>query len=137
MLRRPSEPSGEARSLAGLIEDLLGQLAQFLDQKLSLLRLELEDNLAQLIRHLVVLVIGGAVAGLGLILLAMALAFWIAGHLGSASGGFGVTGIVFLAVGAIIVGIRVSRGVDPSRRRALARTTTVPREDSRWRANER
>jgi hypothetical protein len=46
MLRRPSEPSGEARSLAGLIEDLLGQLAQFLDQKLSLLRLELEDNLA-------------------------------------------------------------------------------------------
>jgi uncharacterized membrane protein YqjE len=137
MLRRPSEPSGEARSLGGLIEDLLGQLAQFLDQKLSLLRLELEHNLAQLIRHLVVLVIGGAVAGLGLILLAMALAFWIAGQLGSASAGFGVTGIVFLAIGAIIVGIRVGRGVDPSRRRALSQTTTELRKDSRWLGNGR
>jgi uncharacterized membrane protein YqjE len=137
MLRRPSEPGGEARSLGGLIEDLLGQLAQFLDQKLSLLRLEIEHNLAQLIRHLVVLVIGGAVAGLGLILLAMALAFWIAGQLGSAAAGFGVTGIVFLGVGAIIVGIRVGRGVDPSRRRALSRTTTELGKDSRWLANGR
>ncbi len=32
----------------------------------------------------------------------MALAFWIAGQLGSVSAGFGVAGIVFLATGAII-----------------------------------
>jgi hypothetical protein len=44
MLRRPSEPSGQGRSLSSLIEDLLGQLGHFIDQKLNLVRLELEKG---------------------------------------------------------------------------------------------
>src|SRR6266566_4732537 len=97
MLRRPAGPSQEGRSVGGLIEDLLGQLGHFIDQKLNLLRLELEHNLALLVRHLLVLVIGGAIAALGLVLVAVALAFWVAGLLGSTSTGFALTGLVFLA----------------------------------------
>lgn len=41
MLRRPAGPSEGGRSAGGLIEDLLGQLGHFIDQKLNLLRLEL------------------------------------------------------------------------------------------------
>ena len=132
MPRRPSEPSGHGRSLSSLIEDLLGQLGHFIDQKLNLVRLELEHNLALLGRHLVILVIGGAIAALGLVLVAMALALWVAGLLGSASAGFGVTGIAFLALGAILVAARLRRGVDPSRRHALQRTTGELRKDEQW-----
>src|SRR5512132_2918794 len=132
MLRRPTGPSEGGRSVGGLIEDLLGQLGHFIDQKLNLLRLELEHNLALLVRHLVVLVIGGAVAALGLVLVAVALAFWVAGLLGSASAGFALTGLFFLALGGIIVVVRVRRGIDPSRRHALQRTTEGLRKDAQW-----
>jgi len=137
MLRRPSEPRGEGPGLGSLVEDLLGQIAYFIDQKVSLLRLELEQDVALVIRHLVVLAIGGAIAGLGLVLGTMALAFWVAGSVGSVAAGFGVTGLAFLAIGAIIVAIRVGRGVDRSRSRALARTTSELRKDARWLSNGR
>ena len=118
--------------MGGLIEDLLGQLGHFIDQKLNLLRLELEHNLALLVRHVIVLVIGGAVAALGLVLVAVALALWVAGLLGSASAGFALTGVVFLALGAIIVAVRVRGGVDSPRRHALQRTTGELRKDAQW-----
>ena len=137
MLRRPAGPSQEGRSVGGLIEDLLGQLGHFIDQKLNLLRLELEHNLALLVRHLLVLVIGGAIATLGLVLVAVALAFWVAGLLGSTSTGFALTGLVFLALGGIIVGVCVRRGVDPSRRHALQRTAEGLRKDVQWLNNGR
>ncbi len=137
MLRRPSEPSGQGRSVGSLIEDLLGQLGHFIDQKLNLLRLELEHNLALLVQHLVILVIGGAIAALGLVLVAVALALGVAGLLGSASAGFAATGIAFLALGAIIVAVRVRRRVDPSRRHALQRTTGELRKDAQWLSNGR
>lgn len=132
MLLRPSEPSGRGRNLGSLIEDLLGQFGHFIDQKLNLLRLELEHNLALLVRHLVILVIGGAIAALGLVLVAVGLALWVADLLGSASAGFGVTGVAFLALGAIVVAVRVRRGADPSRRHALQQTTGELRKDAQW-----
>jgi uncharacterized membrane protein YqjE len=133
MLRHRVEGPG----LGSLVEDLLGQIAYFIDQKVSLLRLELEQDIVLLVRHLVVLAIGGAIAGLGVVLGAMALAFWVAGAVGSMAVGFGVTGLALLAIGAIIVAIRVGRGVDPSRSRALARTTSELRKDARWLSNGR
>jgi len=123
--------------VGSLIEDLLGQLGHFIDQKLNLLRLELEHNLALLVQHLVILVIGGAIAALGLVLVAVALALGVAGLLGSASAGFAATGIAFLALGAIIVAVRVRRRVDPSRRHALQRTTGELRKDAQWLSNGR
>jgi len=100
-------------------------------------RLELEHNLALLVRHLVILVIGGAIAALGLVLVAVALALGVAGLLGSASAGFAAAGIAVLALGAIIVAVRVRRRVDPSRRHALQRTTGELRKDAQWLSNGR
>jgi uncharacterized membrane protein YqjE len=132
MLRRSSEPLGPGRSLGSLIEDLLGQLGHFIDQKLNLLRLELEHDLGLLVRYVVILVIGGAIAALGLVLVAVALALWVAGLLGSGPAGFGLTGIAFLGLGAIVVAVRGRRGIDPSRRHALQRTTGELRKDAQW-----
>ena len=132
MLRPSSEPLGPGRSLGSLIEDLFGQLGRFLDRKLNLLRLELEHDLSLLVRYVVILAVGGAIAALGVVLLAIALALLVAGLLGSGPAGFGLTGIAFLTLGAIVVAVRVRRGIDPSRRHALQRTTGELRKDAQW-----
>ena len=75
------------RSIFALVEELLRNTAKLLDQKLMLLRLEVEDSLGTLMRHLAVLLIGGALAGLGLVLSSIALALWIGNQVGSTIGG--------------------------------------------------
>jgi hypothetical protein len=128
--RGPDRPD-TGRSIFGLIEELLGKTAKLLDQKLLLLRLEVEDSLGQLIRHVAVLLIGGALAGLGLVLSSIALALWIGNHLGSALGGFAITGAGFLIVGAVLVAIRLQRRVGP-KRLLPERTMKDLEKDSRW-----
>src|SRR5258705_8495506 len=96
---RGAEPPEAGRSVLGLIEDLLGHTVRLLDQKLLLLRLEVEESLGLLMRHLAVLVCGGALLGLGLVLASIALALWIGNHLGSALAGFAVTGGGFPLLG--------------------------------------
>ena len=112
---RGAEPPEAGRSVLGLIEDLLGHTVRLLDQKLLLLRLEVEESLGLLMRHLAVLVCGGALLGLGLVLASIALALWIGNHLGSALAGFAATGGGFLLVGAVLVAVRLHLGVGPKR----------------------
>ena len=50
----------EGRSVLGLVEDLLGHTVRLLDQKLTLLRLEVEESLGLLMRHLAVIVCSSA-----------------------------------------------------------------------------
>jgi hypothetical protein len=103
------------RSIFALVEELLRNTAKLLDQKLMLLRLEVEDSLGTLMRHLAVLLIGGALAGLGLVLSSIALALWIGSQVGSTIAGYALTGAGFLLAGAVLVAVRVSRGVGPQR----------------------
>src|SRR5262249_58769906 len=66
MLLRDSrgEHPDPGRSIFGLIEELLGKTTRLLDQKLTLLRLEVEESVGTLLRHVAVLIAGGVVAGL-------------------------------------------------------------------------
>jgi uncharacterized membrane protein YqjE len=128
---RGGEPPEAGRSVLGLIEDLLGHTLRLLDQKLLLLRLEVEESLGLLMRHLAVLVCGGALLGLGLVLASIALALWIGNHLGSALAGFAATGGGFLLVGAVLVAVRLHLGVGP-KRLVPERTVKELEKDSRW-----
>jgi hypothetical protein len=119
------------RSIFALVEELLRNTAKLLDQKLMLLRLEVEDSLGTLMRHLAVLLIGGALAGLGLVLSSIALALWIGSQLGSTIAGYALTGAGFLLAGAVLVAVRVSRGVGPQRPLA-GRTMKELEKDTRW-----
>jgi hypothetical protein len=96
-----------------------------------LLRLEVEDSLGTLMRHLAVLLIGGALAGLGLVLSSIALALWIGSQVGSTIAGYALTGFGFLLAGAVLVAVRVSRGVGPQRPLA-GRTIKELEKDTRW-----
>ncbi len=119
------------RSIFALVEELLRNTAKLLDQKLMLLRLEVEDSLGTLMRHLAVLLIGGALAGLGLVLSSIALALWIGSQVGSTIAGYALTGAGFLLAGAVLVVVRVSRGVGPQRPLA-GRTMKELEKDTRW-----
>ena len=117
MLLRDIRGAGppEGRGVLGLVEDLLGQTVRLLDQKLTLLRLEVEESLGLLMRHVAVIVCGGVLAGLGLVLASITLALWIGNHLGSTLAGFAITGAGFLVVGAVMVAVPVHLGVGPKR----------------------
>jgi hypothetical protein len=119
------------RSIFALGEELLRNTAKLLDQKLMLLRLEVEDSLGTLMRHLAVLLIGGALAGLGLVLSSIALALWIGSQVGSTIAGYALTGAGFLLAGAVLVAVRVSRGVGPQRPLA-GRTMKELEKDTQW-----
>jgi hypothetical protein len=119
------------RSIFALVEELLRNTAKLLDQKLMLLRLEVEDSLGTLMRHLAVLLIGGALAGLGLVLSSIALALWIGSQVGSTIAGYALTGAGFLLAGAVLVAVRLSRGVGPQRPLA-GRTMKELEKDTQW-----
>jgi uncharacterized membrane protein YqjE len=127
---------GPRRGILDLIEELLSNTAKLLEQRLMLLRLEVEDTLGTLMRRLATLVIGGALAGLGLVLTSIALALWIGGLLGSLVAGYALTGAAFLLTGAVIVAVRLGLGVRP--RQPLAeRTVKELQKDTRWLKIER
>jgi hypothetical protein len=128
--REPDRPD-TGRNIFALIEELLGKTTRLLDQKLMLLRLEVEDSVGQLLRHLAVLLIAGTLAGLGLVLTTIALALWMGRLLGSIPGGFAITGVGFLIVGAVLAVIRLRRGVGP-KRLAPERTVKDLEKDTRW-----
>jgi len=128
--RGPDRPDTR-RSIFALVEELLGKTTKLLDQKLMLLRLEVEDSLGLLMRHVAILLVSGAFAGLGLVLSSIALALWIGNHLGSTLGGFAITGASFLIVGAVLVAMRLQRGVGP-KRLLPARTVKELEKDTRW-----
>jgi uncharacterized membrane protein YqjE len=133
MLLRDSraEPPETGRSIFGLIEELLAKTTRLLDQKLTLLRIEVEESVGTLLRHVAVLIGGGVVAGLGLVLGSFALALWIGDRLGSAAAGFAVTGGVFLVIGVAVIAIRLQRGVGP-KRLVPERTMKELERDTRW-----
>lgn len=132
LLREPrAEPLDTGRSLFGLIEELLGKTTRLLDQKLTLLRLEVEESVATLLRHVAVLVAGAVLTGLGLVLASIALALWIGNLLGSAPAGFAIVGGALLLIGVVVVGVRLKRGVGP-RRLVPERTVKELERDTRW-----
>jgi uncharacterized membrane protein YqjE len=126
-----AEPPDTGRSIFGLIEELLAKTTRLLDQKLTLLRLEVEESVGTLLRHLAVLIAGAVVAGLGLVLASFALALWIGDRLGSAAAGFAITGGSFLLIGAVVIAIRLQRGVGP-KRLVPERTVKELEKDTRW-----
>lgn len=119
------------RGIFALIEELLGKTTRLLDQKLTLLRLEVEDSVGQLLRNLGIVLVGGMLAGLGLVLGSIALALWVGNRLDSTLGGFALTGAGFLIMGTVLVAIRLQRGVGP-KRLVPERTVKELEKDTRW-----
>jgi len=116
----------QATDLPSLIERLTTDLAKLLDQKVTLLTLELKDEAKAYVRGAVFVVAGAIVAVIGFSLTNIALAFAISALFAGANLsqpakyalGFVVTGLAYLFIGSAIILIAKNR---------LAHVGIVPR----------
>lgn len=114
------------RDLPTLIEKLAGDVSTLFDQKLTLLRIEIKEEVNAYVRGAILILAGGVVAAIGFALANIALAFLISTLFANAdlsqpakyALGFITTGIAYLVIGGLVVVITKNR---------LAKQGIVPR----------
>ena len=119
-----------SNDLPSLLERLASDLAKLFDQKVTLLKIELKEDVDAYMRGSIAILAGAVVATVGLALLNVALAFGITTLLASLDVtqpakyalGFVITGIIYLVLGTITVVVAKNR---------LARQGIVPRQTIR------
>jgi hypothetical protein len=121
---------GNGASFANLVTRLLNGIVRLLDQKLTLLKLELKQELGAAVRRAGLLAVGGVVGAFGGLLLILALTIWVGELVGSIPGGFAIVGGALVLAGGIVF---------LSMRRQLAEQRFVPektvqelRRDAEW-----
>jgi hypothetical protein len=127
-------PQGTPTRFFDLVERLIGEVGTLLDQKLALLTLELKSQGAAIARGVAALLVGVALALLGLLVLALAAALWLGTAIKSMPGGFGIVGGALLLIGG---------GVAAVVRRRLSAEHIGPKEtvkelrrDAKWITDE-
>jgi uncharacterized membrane protein YqjE len=103
--------SDERRDLPSLIERLAGDVSTLFDQKLTLLRVELKEEVDAYVRGSIFILAGGIVAAIGFALANIALAFLVSTLFANAdisqpvkyALGFVITGIAYLLIGGAVV----------------------------------
>ena len=136
------EPHGELENIPGLLSRLGEDVTELLDTKLSLLKVEVKEDVQTYVRGGVMIAVGAVVAAVGFALLNVAVAFGVSTLFAEAdlsqparyALGFVITGGAYLLIGGIIVLAMKSR---------LAKQDIVPnrsldelRKDKQWLKNE-
>lgn len=116
----------QGRDLPSLVERLVQDVAQLIDQKLTLFKIEVKEDVDAYVRGSIAIVAGGIVAAVGFALVNVALAFAVSTlfanlELSQAARyalGFVSTGLVYLVIGIIVIVVMKNR---------LARIGLIPR----------
>lgn len=133
MYDKRAEPVGVGRnssSFMGLVDRLVGDLLRLLDQKLALLKIELNEQFTAAVRAFLFLAIGGVVVGLGLLFFAIALALWVGEVINTIPGGFALVAGVFTVVGGIL--LMTMKGKLRQQRFVPKETAQELRRDAEW-----
>jgi uncharacterized membrane protein YqjE len=115
----------EGRDLPTLIERLATNISALFDQKLTLLRIEIKEEVDAYVRGSIFILAGAIVAAIGFALANIALAFTVSTLFASANIsqpakyalGFVITGLAYLVIGAAVILVTKNR---------LARQGLVP-----------
>ena len=129
-------------SLPSLVGRLGDDVMQLFDTKLSLLKVELKEEVNEYARAGIMIAVGGIVAAIGFALLNVALAFGISTLFAGAdlsqpakyAIGFVTAGVLYLIVGAIIVTTMKNRLA--KQKLVPDRTVAELRKDKEWLKNE-
>lgn len=136
------EPRSELENIPGLLSRLGEDVTELLDTKLSLLKVEVKEDVQTYVRGGVMIGVGGVIAAVGFALLNVAVAFGVSilfeqtqlSQPARYALGFVITGGAYLLIGGIIVLAMKSR---------LAKQDMVPnrsldelRKDKQWLKNE-
>lgn len=116
----------ERRDLPSLIERLAGDVSTLFDQKLTLLRVEIKEEVDAYVRGAIFILAGGIVAAIGFALANIALAFLVSTLFANAditqparyALGFVITGFAYLIIGGAVMVVTKNR---------LAKQGIVPR----------
>lgn len=139
-------PAGMERTdnetLPALVSRLGDDVMQLFDTKLSLLKVELKEEVNEYARDGVLIAVGGIIAALGFALLNVALAFGIATLFANVdisqparyAIGFVTAGILYLVVGGVIVVTMKNRLA--KQKLVPDRTVAELRKDKQWLKNE-
>lgn len=120
----------DGASFGNLIARLLSEIVRLLDLKLTLLKVELNQELGAATRRVALLAIGGVVAAFGGLLLLLALTIWVGELVGSMPGGFAIVGGLLVLVGGIVF---LSMRRQLAEHRVVPRTTVQElRRDAEW-----
>jgi uncharacterized membrane protein YqjE len=117
---------------AGFVElatRLIGDISRLVDQRLALLKAELQQDAANLARSLGMLAAGVLGVGVGATLLLVALGLWVGHLVGSTPGGLAIVG-GSLAVTGAAVGALARKGME--RQRLARHTIRELRRDTEW-----
>lgn len=132
----------EGRDLPSLLERLAADITSLFDQKLTLLRVEVKEEVDAYVRGSLMILGGVVVAAVGFALANIALAFAVSTLFAQAditqparyALGFVITGIAYLIIGSIVVLVTKSRlaskGIVPPR------TVRELERDKDWLKNE-
>lgn len=120
----------QQNDLPSLVERLAGDVANLFDQKVTLLKIELKEEVDAYVRGSIFIAAGGIVAAVGFALANIALAFAVSTLFTNTTLsqpvkyalGFVVTGLLYLVIGAAVILITKNR---------LARQGLVPERTAR------
>jgi len=122
---------GERRAppLGELLHRLVSEIGELIDQRITLLRLELKEQVSTAVRDLGLVLLGAVLATLGMLLLLLALGFWVGGLMGSTAGGLALIGAVVIVAGALAVMLALQ---ELRRQRLVPETREELRRDAKW-----
>jgi uncharacterized membrane protein YqjE len=127
-VREATDSRGSPR-LGELLRRLISEIRTLIDQRLTLLRIELKEQLAAIARDLVLIAVGVGLLAIASLLLMTALALWVGHMIGSLAGGFGLLGAAAVVLGAVLTAIAI---VELRRRRLAPKTREELRRDVEW-----
>ena len=134
-MRTENRASGwrvEGPGIGELMHRLIAEIKALLDQRITLVRLELKQQLSTMARDVVLAAMGGVVAALGLVLLVLALAVWIGELIGTVPGGLAIVGGVIALVGVVVV---LSAVRQLRHQQLVPKTREELRRDAQWMKN--
>ena len=117
-----TEPEG----VPALVTKMAEQLTQLFDMKLSLLKVELKEEIGTYLRGGLIIVVGALIVAVGFVLLNIAIAFLVSTLFANSNFsptvryalGFIVTAVIYLVAGSVTIGLTKQR---------LARQDLVPK----------
>ena len=117
----------ESQDLPSLLESLASDVTTLFEQKLTLLKIEIKEDVNAYVRASVAILAGGIVAAVGFALVNVALAFAIStlfadldiSQSAKYALGFVIAGVLYLAIGSIVIVLMKNRltrvGIVPER----------------------
>jgi uncharacterized membrane protein YqjE len=115
--------------LGELLQRLVHELGTLIDQRLTLFRIEMKEQVTTATRDVLFAAIGGVIGAVGAVFLLLALAVWIGQLIGTTAGGLAIVGGVVAAAGVIFVMIGIA---ELRRQRLVPKTREELRRDAEW-----